>query len=188
MQNLPERQSKDARYLTALEDLTQIIRQAAGESAAGDADPEFQSQRLRFRYLEELVSTERRLIEEVSPPCRLILEHFSTFLNQPDRSIGVRYGQSSYTNGDYLGFTINEWGHVTLRAGNFRITWRDDEYRYMFYSDKVILRAYDIQKPEITISFNFPLKYSKLLKEFRDVPDHPQTAYYQPDLFEQDES
>ena len=179
------RENRDDRYLSALEELNQTIRRIAGDILDENKDPDFQSQRLRFRYLEEIVASERRLIEEISPPCRLVLEHFSTFLDQPDRGIGIRYGQSSYSNGDYLGFTINEWGHITLRIGNCRITWRDDEYQYMFYSDKVILRAYDLQKPEISLSFAFSLKYSKLLEEFRDVPGHPQTAYYQSDLFDE---
>ena len=178
-----ERDSRDARYIAALEDLTQTMRRIADEYLEDDGDTEFQSQRLRFRQMEDTVASERRLIEEISPPCRLILEHFSTFVDQPDRGIGIRYGQSRYSNGDFLGFSINEWGHVTLNIGNCRITWRDDEYQYMFYADKIVLRANDIQKPEISLSFTFSLKYSKLLQAFRDVPGHPQTAYYQPDLF-----
>ncbi|MCL1849752.1 MAG: hypothetical protein FWF83_08840 [Clostridiales bacterium] len=177
------RVDRDARYIAAMEELTQTIRRVTEEYLEEDKDPEFRSQRLRFRQLEEMVASERRLMEEISPPCRLILEHFTTFLDQPDRGIGIRYGQSRYSNGDYLGYSINEWGHVTLKVGNCWITWRDDEYQYMFYADKVILRAYDIQKPEISLSFSFSLRYSKLLEEFRDVPGHPQTAYYQPDLF-----
>jgi hypothetical protein len=180
---MTDQENRDQRYIAALEVLTQTIRRIGEEYLEEGKDPEFQSQRLRFKQFEEMVASERRLIEEISPPCRLILEHFSSFLDQPDRSIGIRYGQSRYSNGDYLGYSINEWGHVTLKVGNCRITWRDDEYQYMFYADKVVLRAYDIQKPEITISFTFSLKYSKLLGEFRDVPSHPQTAYYQPDLF-----
>ena len=177
------RADKDERYILAMEELAQTVRRIAGEYLGKDGESEFRAQRLRFRQFEDMVASERRLIEEISAPCRLILEHFSSFLDQPDRSVGIRYGQSSYSNGDYLGYAINEWGHVTLKVGNCRITWRDDEYQYMFYADKVILRAYDIQKPEITISFTFSLKYSKLLEEYPDVPGHPQTAYYQPDLF-----
>ena len=179
----PERDSRDDRYITALEELTQTIRRIARDYLQADGDPEFQTQRLRFRHLEEMVESERRLIEEISPPCRLVLEHFSAFLDQPDRGIAIRYGQSRYSGGEYQGFSINEWGHVTLKIGNGRVTWRDDEYQYMFYADKIVLRANDIQKPEIVLSFAFSLKYSKLLEEFRDVPGHPQTAYYQPDLF-----
>lgn len=183
--DMAEREKKDERYLAAMEELTQTIRRVTDEYMEEDKDPEFHSQRLRFRQIEDMVASERRLVEEISPPCRLILEHFSTFLDQPDRSIAIRFGQCRYSNSAYLGFSINEWGHVTLKIGNCCITWRDDEYQYMFYADKVVLRAYDIQKPEIAISFNFSLKYSKLLEEFQDVPGHRQTAYCQPDLFDE---
>jgi len=187
MENLSmitERENRDARYIAAFEELAQTIRRVSQNYLEESRDPEFQSQRLRFRQLEEMVASERRMLEDISSPCRLLLEHFSTFLDQPDRSIGIRFGQCRYSNGSYLGCVINEWGHVTLKIGNCRITWRDDEYQYLFYADKVVLRAYDIQKPEITISFTFSLKYSKMLEEFHDVATHPQTAYYQPDLFE----
>ncbi|MCL1848437.1 MAG: hypothetical protein FWF83_02030 [Clostridiales bacterium] len=178
-----DRENRDERYIAVLEDMTQALRRITHENPVEDKEPELQSQVLRFRHLEELAASERRLIEEVSPPCRLILEHLSTFIDQPDRSVSIKYGQIMYSHGDFLGFTINEWGHVTLKIGNCRLTWRDDEYRYMFYADKIVLRANDIQKPEISLSFTFSLKYSKLLEGFPDVPGHPQTAYYQPDLF-----
>jgi len=84
-----------------------------------------------------------------------------------------------------MGYSINEWGHVTLKIGDCRVTWHDEDYQYMFYSDRFILRPYDIQKPEIVFSFHFSLKYSKLPEDFGDVPGHPQTAYYQPDLFDE---
>jgi hypothetical protein len=182
--DMSEREKRDQRYLAAIEELNQTLRRITDEYMAENKDPEFHSQRLRFRQIEDMVAAERRLLEEISPPCRLLLEHFSTFLDQPDRSIAIRCGQFSYSHSAYLSFSINEWRHVTLKIGNCCITWRDDEYQYMFYADKVVLRAYDIQKPEIAISFTFSLKYSKLLEEFQDVPGHSQTAYCQPDLFE----
>ena len=46
------------------------------------------------------------------------------------------------------------------------------------------MRAFDIQKPEIGVSFNFSLKYSKLLEDFKDITKDRQTGYCQPDLFE----
>ena len=181
---MTDREHLDSRYIAALEELTLSIRRISEAYLDEGKDAEFDSQRLRFRQIEDILDTERRLIEEISAPCRLILEHCSTYLDQPDRIISIRYGQSGYSNGNFLGFTINEWGHVTLKVGNSRITWRDDEYQYLFYSDKVVLRANDIQKPEISISFSFPLKYAKVLVDFQDVTEHHQTAYYQPDLFD----
>ena len=181
---MEKRQERDQRYLSAMEEITQQIRKSEEEHLEEGREPEFHAQRLRYQQLEDMVASERRLLEEISLPCRLVLEHLSTFLDQPDRSISIRYGQCQYSNGAYRGFSINEWGHVTLHLGNFSVTWRDDDYQYMFYADKVILRAFDIQKPEIGISFNFSLKYSKLLEDFKDITEDRQTGYCQPDLFE----
>ena len=183
--DMPGRQDRDARYLAALEELTLSIRRVSEGLERGERGSEYQTQKSRFDSIKDMVDSERRLIEEVSPPCRLIIEHFSTFLDQPDRGVALSYGQSRYAEGAYLGYSINEWGHVTLKIGNCHITWHDEEYQYMFYADRVVLRALDIQKPEISLAFRFPLKYSKLLDEFGDVPGHPRTAYYQPDLFDE---
>jgi hypothetical protein len=176
---------KDQKRLEVIEDITEVLRKNRINDAEQSKDPEAYTQDIRYAQLERMVASERRLLEEISLPCRLLLEHFTAFLDQPDRNIGVRYGSSEYSYAAYHGFVINEWCHVTLRLGNYWITWRDDEYEYMFYADKVILRSYDLQKPEICFSFNFSLKYSKLLDVFADVVNHPQTGYYQPDLFDQ---
>ncbi len=184
---MESRAARDQQYLAAMEDITQVMRRSMDKYHEENKESEFHPQRTRYAQMEAMVASERRLLEEVSLPCRLILEHFSTFSDQPDRSISVRYGSALYCNGTYQGYAINEWGHVTLKLGSFSITWRDDEYQYMFYSDKVILRPLDIQKPEISFSFSFSLKYSKLLEEFSDVAGHPQTGYYQPDLFSKED-
>jgi hypothetical protein len=181
-----KRAERDQHYLAAVEEITEALRRSVVKDQDQNKDSEFHTQKIRYAQLETLVASERRLLEEISLPCRLVLEHFTSFTDQPDRSIGVRYGLSQYSNASYQGFRINEWGHVTLKLGNYQITWRDDEYEYMFYSDKIILRAYDIQKPEICFSFNFSLKYSKVLEDFLDVTKHVQTGYYQPDLFDQE--
>ena len=179
------REDRDISYLAVLEELTQSIRGAADAFADDEKGPVYQARKSRFDTIKGMIDSERRLIEEVSPPCRLIIEHFSTFLDHPDRGVTLRYGQFQYSGGSYLGYSINEWGHVTLNIGNSCITWHDEEYQYMFYADRVVLRAFDLQKPEISLEFLFSFRYSKLLDEFKDVPGHPQTAYYQPDLFDE---
>jgi len=179
-----KRAVRDQQHLEKIEEITQILRKNRADETELAKSPEVYTQYIRYAQLEQMIETERRLLEEVSLPCRLLLEHFTSFLDQPDRVIGVRYGLSQYSYACFYGFVINEWCHVTLKLGNYQITWRDDEYEYMFYADKIILRSYDLQKPEICFNFNFSLKYSKLLDIFADVVEHPQTGYCQPDLFE----
>ena len=91
---MPGRQDRDARYLAALEELTLSIRRVSEGLERGERGSEYQTQKSRFDSIKDMVDSERRLIEEVSPPCRLIIEHFSTFLDQPDRGVALSYGQS----------------------------------------------------------------------------------------------
>jgi hypothetical protein len=138
---------------------------------------------MRFKALEDKLTTERRMLEEISLPCRFILEHFSTFIGKPDQTIGFRFGLLEVGRGNLNDFSINEWGNVYLVIGNIRLVWRDKDYQYLFYPDKVILRSYDRSKPEIHLFFNFAFKYSKIMDDFQDVAQHEQTLYCHPDLF-----
>jgi hypothetical protein len=139
---------------------------------------------LRLKVLEEKLTTERRLLEEVSLPCRFILEHFTTFMGKPDHTVGFSLGQQfELGRGTINDFSIHDWGNICLMIGNFRLCWRDQDYQYLFYPDKVILRSVDRSKPEIHLFFNFAFKYSKILSEFKDVATDSQTLYCYPDLF-----
>jgi hypothetical protein len=172
---------RDQRFLSLLEDVTLALRKS---KTACEPDEEADHPQLRrIRRLEVLLATERRLLEEISPPCRLILEHFTVLMDRPDQMIRFRYDLIEAGKGSFHGFVINEWGHVTINVGNTYIAWRDADYQYMFYPDKVILRALDAAKPELHFAFDFSLKYSRLLEDFRDVPSHPHTIYVHPDLF-----
>ena len=56
------------------------------------------------------ITTERRLIEEVSLPCRFILEHFSTFLGRLDHTVGFSWGQQfELGRGTLNNIYIHEW-------------------------------------------------------------------------------
>lgn len=178
-----KRQERDQRYLEALEEITQTLWRCR-EKYGLDED-ENHPQAVRFKKLESWLTTERRLLEEVSLPCRFILEHFSTFMTKPDHTIGFRFGTLEVGRGILNDFSINEWGNVHVTIGNICLSWRDKDYQYLFYPDKVILRSYDRSKPEIHLFFNFAFKYSKLLPEFSDLPYDEQTLYCHPDLLEE---
>ncbi|QNB47666.1 hypothetical protein BR63_16160 [Thermanaerosceptrum fracticalcis] len=177
-----KRQERDQRYLEAYEEITLVLRRC--KEKYGLTGEENHPQALRFKTLEEKLTTERRLLEEVSLPCRFILEHFSTFMGKPDHTIGFRLGQLEVGRGILNDFSINEWGNVYLIIGNIRLAWRDKDYQYLFYPDKVIMRSCDRSKPEIHLFFNFAFKYSKLLEDFAEIASDSQTLYCHPDLFE----
>ena len=179
---MQKRQERDQKYLEAFEEITQTLWRCNEKyRLTGD---ENHPQAVRFKILLEKLTTERRLLEEISLPCRLILEHFSTFMRKPDHTIDFRSGQLEVGRGILNDFVIDEWGNIYILIGNIRLGWRDQDYQYLFYPDKVILRSYDRSKPEIQLSFNFAFKYSKLLPEFSGITEHKQTLYCHPDLFE----
>jgi hypothetical protein len=171
---------RDQRFLSFLEDVTLALRKS---KTACQLDEETDHPQLsRLRHLEALLATERRLLEEISLPCRLILEHFTLLTDRPDQMIRFRYDLIEAGRGCFHGFVINEWGHVTVNIGNTFIAWRDENYRYMFYPDNVVLRALDATKPELHFAFDFSLKYSRLLEDYQDALAHPHTLYVHPDL------
>lgn len=182
---MQKRQERDQRYLDAFEEITQALWRA--KEKYGLLEDENHPQSIRFKAIEHKLTTERRLLEEISLPCRYILEHFSTLLGEQDHPIGFRMGLLEVGRGVLNDFRISEWGNVSLVIGNICLGWRDKEYQYLFYPDKVILRSYDRSKPEIHLFFNFAFKYSKLLAEFKEIAEDEQTLYCHPDLLEEDE-
>jgi len=175
-----KRLERDKRYQEAFEDITQALWQCKEKYHL--MEEENHPQTLRFKTLLEKCTTERRLLEEVSLPCRFILEHFTTFIGKQDQSVGFHYGGLEGGRGILNDFTIDEWGNIILIIGNIRLGWRDADYQYLFYPDKVIMRSTDRIKPEIKLFFNFTFKYSRLIDDFNSVAEHTQTLYWHPEL------
>lgn len=185
VRKMQNRQERDHKFLEALEEITQALWKC--KEKYNLLEEENHPQALRFKALEEKLTTERRILEELSLPCRFILEHFSTFMGKPDQTLGFRLGMMEVGRSILNDIAVSEWGNVNLIIGNIRLGWRDGDYQYLFYPDKVILRSLDRSKPEITLFFNFAFKYSKLIPEFKEVPSDGQTLYCHPDLFENQE-
>lgn len=183
---MDKRQERDQRFLEAYEEITQNLWRC--KEKYNLVEEENHPSAIRLKALEDKLTTERRLIEEISLPCRLILEHFSTFIGKPDHSMGFSFGQLEVGRGTINDFSISEWGNIYIDIGNVRLSWRDNDYQYLFYPDKVILRSIDRSKPEIHIFFNFAFKYSKILDEFKKVAADKQTIYCHPDLFEEEDN
>jgi hypothetical protein len=173
------RKELDQRFLEVYEDLTRVYRRVKEDlSNVTENYPGLE----RWKNLERKLNTERRLIEEISLPCRFILEHFTSFLGKPDHTLGYRVGQFQVGRALLSDFYIEEWGNITLVLGNVQLIWRDKDYRYFFYPDKVILRPCERIKPEIQLYFSFSFKYSHLLKMYQDVKEDPQVEYWHEDL------
>lgn len=178
---MKKRQERDQKYLETLEEITRTLNLCEEKFALMEQN---NPQAKRLKLLKNKLTSERRLLEDISLPCRLILEHFSIFMGKPDHTIGFRLGMLEVGRGILNDFTIEEWGNIYIVIGNIRLGWRDKDYQYLFYPDKVILRSYDPSKPEIHFFFNFAFKYSKVLPEFTDIVEDEQTFYIHPDFFE----
>lgn len=168
----------DQQILIICEEIENNLNSAEILSECNESTPYYN----RFGILKAKVETERRLVEEISLPCRFILEHFSLFLGKWDYTVGFKFGKVQTGRGLLSDLRVAEWGNVHLIIGNTEINWRDVDYQYMFYPDKVIVRPKDISKADIYLYFSYAFKYSSCLKQFQDVQNHEQTLYWHEDL------
>ena len=172
------REQQDQEILLVYEEVGEVLKRLE-EKEGVDENTSYYS---RLKLIKDQIATERRLIEEISLPCRFILEHFSFFLGKPDYTLGFKYGKIQAGRGLLSAITVEEWGNIRLSLGSIELSWRDAEYQYMFYPDKVILRPNDLSKGEIYLYFSYAFKYSDLLKQYQDVASDPQTCYWHEDL------
>ena len=71
---------------------------------------------------------------------------------------------------------------MSLIIDSLEITWRDADYNYMFYPDKVILRPKAAGKSDIFLYFSYAFKYGNVLSRFPEVASDPQTIYWHQEL------
>ncbi len=175
-----QRASLDQELLLICEDMEQCLKQAEQLPAYNDSSSYY----CRLTALKEKIATERRLQEEVSLPCRFLLEHFSLFLGKWDYSIGCKYGLVQCGRGILSDIKIGEWGNVSLIINGLEVNWRDADYDYMFYPDKVILRPKTVGKNDIYLYFSYAFKYGNVFSRFADVSNDPPTIYWHQELQE----
>ena len=176
----PQRAELDQEILLICEDIEQCLKRAEQLPDYNDSSSYY----CRLTTLQEKIATERRLQEEISLPCRLLLEHFSLFLGKWDYSIGCRYGQVQRGRGMLSDIRVGQWGNVSLIIDGLEVTWRDADYNYMFYPDKVILRPKAAGKTDIYLYFSYAFKYGNVLSRFADAASDPQTIYWHQELQE----
>lgn len=140
----------------------------------------------RFEQIERMIATERRLIEEVSLPCRYIVAHFSLLLHEPEYNIGFSFRDIKSGRGLLNQLEIGEWGTVSLRIGDVSLKWRDADAVYMFYPDKAIVRQRGSADDDISFFLNYPFNYAKdLLQSYQEVAEDEKTLYWHESLSEE---
>lgn len=137
----------------------------------------------RLDEISSAVSTEVRMIEELSLPGRFIVEHFSMMLDQPDYAVGFEYRAIKSGRRTLSRIKVGEWGTITIVIGDVRISWRDADAQYMFYPDQIVVRTKDLAEDEISFFFAYSFKYVPgLLKRFQEAKDDPKTIYWHESL------
>lgn len=175
--------SRDDAVLLLCEELENAIYNHKKHSHDVNLDEADQPLNKRFRILLDKIETERRLIEDVSLPCRFVVEHLSLFIDEMEYTIGFEYRDVRSGRGLLHSVRIGEWGAVTVHIGDVQITWRDPEVSYMFYPDKIIIRQKTSAVDDITFYFSYPFKYAlSLLQAFQEVSKHEKTLYWHESL------
>lgn len=121
----------DAEILLLCEDLINCLNRHKSLSGTTDAERESSPIGRRLNFIRQRIETERRLIEEVSAPGRLLIEHLSLFAGKMDYTIGFIYGNIKTGRGLLSGVRIGEWGTITLDIGDVSLCWRDADVGYM---------------------------------------------------------
>jgi hypothetical protein len=118
-----------------------------------------------------------RILEDISLPSRLILEHILELKNKSGlMALEAESVHQGFVSINEVG--VEEFGVIRVSAGTIELAWRDAEYNYLLYPDKVELRTID-EKAVIKLFFsqNFG---RQLLHSFSAVTDSPPITLYSP--------
>lgn len=130
------------------------------------------------RLLEELRSV-RRIFEDISFPARLIVEQ----LLESQFKIGQVALEAEYLRQPYTGVEavqVEEFGIIRVKLGELEITWRDGNYNYYLYPDKVELRAID-EKSSIKLFFSISFN-RQTLELYPEILTSPNVVYIHPQI------
>lgn len=130
------------------------------------------------RVLEELRS-ERRVFEDISFPARLIVEQ----LLESQFKVGQVALEADYLRQPFTGVEavrVEEFGIIRVKLGEVEILWRDGNYSYYLYPDKVELRAKD-EKSSIKLFFSISFNRHSL-ERFPEILTSPNVVYIHPEL------
>ena len=133
----------------------------------------------KFEEILEELRSERRVFEDISIPARLIVEQ----LLESQFRVGQVALEADYLRHPFTGVEavkVKEFGIICVKLGEVEITWRDGNYSYYLYPDKVELRAID-EKSAIKLFFSIPFS-RQTLEKFPEIITSPNVVYIHPQL------
>lgn len=165
---------EDQLLLECLEDLHHVLENSVKKIS--------KVRSVHVTYLQEWadeVRNHRRIFEEISFPARLIIEHIM-YTQYKSGQVAIEEGQLSQSFSSIGGIKVEQFGLIKIKLGELEITWRDGNYRYYLYPDKVELRAVD-EKSAIKLFFSSAFR-RQIVEKFPEILQCPNIAYIHPEL------
>jgi len=137
---------------------------------------------IHVRQLEQLceeLRSQRRLLEDISFPARLIVEHLLECQSKGGQ-VAVEAGQIAQSFTLVSAVKIEEFGLIKAGLGKLELSWRDGDYTYYLYPDKVELRAAD-EKSAIKLFFSLAFSLQEV-ERFPELLRSPNLVYIHPQL------
>lgn len=133
----------------------------------------------RVRQWEREIRAYARILEDISLPARLIIEHILELKHKAGQMAveaeNVIQGFSAIND-----VKVEEFGVIRISTGNIQLTWRDEVYNYLLYPDKVELRTID---EKATIKLFFSHVFGKQdVQKFAAITTSPKLLYIHPAL------
>lgn len=133
----------------------------------------------KIRQWKDEIRGYARILEELSLPARLILEHILE-LKQKEGQMAVAAESISQGFASVNDLWVEEFGVIRISTGTIELSWRDADYNYLLYPDKVELRTTD-EKAVIKLFFSYNFG-QQFLRKFSEVTSSPKLLYIHPDL------
>ncbi|ADY56369.1 hypothetical protein Sgly_2076 [Syntrophobotulus glycolicus DSM 8271] len=131
----------------------------------------------KIMEIEEEIQAYARIIEEISVPARMILEHVLV-LKDKSGQMAVESSNINFPFSVIRNIKIDQFGLINIQAGDLELSWRDIDFHYFFYPDKVELRSKD-EKSIIKLFFSLHFgrqtikKFSAIQKDQGVIYIHP---------------
>ena len=133
----------------------------------------------KFEQVLEDLRSERRIFEDISFPARLIVEQLlESQFKVGQVALEAEYLKQSFTGVESI--KVEEFGIIRVKLGDVEISWRDGNYSYYLYPDKVELRAHD-EKSAIKLFFSISFS-RQILERFPEILISPNVSYIHPQL------
>ncbi|MCO5386763.1 hypothetical protein [Desulfosporosinus sp.] len=133
----------------------------------------------KFEQLLVEIRSERRIFEDISIPARLIVEQL---LESQFRvgQVAIEAERLKQTFASVAYVKVEEFGKIYIKIGELEVSWRDGNYSYYLYPDKVELRATD-EKSSIKLFFSIAFNRQSV-ERFPEILISPNVVYIHPQL------